>query len=641
MTRTFPFDPLTHSERAFDAARDTAELTGPTDGPQGFIIQPDVPLPGGYTIKRVVRLDDVGTGTSGRLRFKSSEADYAGQLGLTLKSNETVDVGSTVDRKRALDFWTRHAIAAGFPASVVEDVVASVVAAETSAPPRTVDAAARDSLSRQFSDVTRVLTAFLASLELKKLELPVVASNGSFTARSLDWSKLSTDADGPGTFYLIEEYRISSFATLYGLGKTVKSFSLLPGEETTIKVRTWRQREQSSSSKVSRTSSSGTSIIDSLDQSAVDRFSDQIQKTVSDKSTRASEENWHVEGQVSGTCGFASASVKASGGGEYRAGQEDFATRTATAVTEHTQQASASRKNTIDASTASSSSIDLTSIDRAEDENITERKLRNVNLRRVLNFVFRELNQRYDIFVHLVDVRIAFSNGKPASWNVVPPSQLTSLVESVCHVNRDLSLEGGGIVDTNLPLAARVSANILQALSRISDYRGEPVEILECVLESDDGQKAIAPLGAGSRFMLPVHQRRLQERGSETPAFNSYPVNVKVHYRFRNTLRDAKQVNGEPNVPGVVVSKTETVLRTDSIVVEALLGFSDALDAFAFQAQELGNEAKLRANELQKAEAEKLRVATELLSAIADPIARANAYAAMFARHADHTVKDE
>lgn len=38
------------------------------------------------------------------------------------------------------------------------------------------------------------------------------------------------------TFLIVEEYRLSNFLGQYGAGRTVKTFSLLPGESTTISV---------------------------------------------------------------------------------------------------------------------------------------------------------------------------------------------------------------------------------------------------------------------------------------------------------------------------------------------------------------------------------------------------------------------
>ena len=42
---------------------------------------------------------------------------------------------------------------------------------------------------------------------------------------------------------IVETYRMSSFLGQYGAGRTLKTFSLLPGEKTTISVNTFRKTE--------------------------------------------------------------------------------------------------------------------------------------------------------------------------------------------------------------------------------------------------------------------------------------------------------------------------------------------------------------------------------------------------------------
>jgi hypothetical protein len=71
------------------------------------------------------------------------------------------------------------------------------------------------------------------------------------------------------------------------------------------------------------------------------------------------------------------------------------------------------------------------------------------------------------------------------------------------------------------------------------------------------------------------------------------------------------------------MKRSTIVMRTDSVIIEALLGQSDALDAYAMLAQEAASEAKVLANRREE-------LAHDALEAIADPAARAAAFAAMF-----------
>lgn len=56
----------------------------------------------------------------------------------------------------------------------------------------------------------------------------------------------------------------------------------------------------------------------------------------------------------------------------------------------------------------------------------------------------------------------------------------------------------------------------------------------------------------------------------------------------------------EVKVPGVVVSVMKNVMRTEGVIVEAMLGEGDSLDAYARQLQEL--EVRRRRAEIDRAE---------------------------------------
>ena len=60
--------------------------------------------------------------------------------------------------------------------------------------------------------------------------------------------------------YLVETYRLSSFLGVYGAGKTIKTFSLFPGEKTKISVKTYAKRETDAKD--------ASSILDSFTQRA-------------------------------------------------------------------------------------------------------------------------------------------------------------------------------------------------------------------------------------------------------------------------------------------------------------------------------------------------------------------------------------
>lgn len=75
-------------------------------------------------------------------------------------------------------------------------------------------------------------------------------------------------APAPALF-LVEEYRVTSRYGSYGLGRTVRTFSLLPGETTELSVETWRTDE----TKAVQSSS----VVDSFSTKAAERFSSKLE----------------------------------------------------------------------------------------------------------------------------------------------------------------------------------------------------------------------------------------------------------------------------------------------------------------------------------------------------------------------------
>lgn len=249
--------------------------------------------------------------------------------------------------------------------------------------------------------------------------------------------------------FLVQVIGVSSFLGDYGLGRTVKTFSLLPGETTTISTRTWRATEESISQ--------ASSIIDSYTESAAERFADTVMTETTDTATQESTENWHAEAEAKASFGFGSARVSGGGSGEYTSGTEEFAKAVDESVREHSAESSSNRENTVTSNSERSEST--------EDEEVIERTIQNINVRRVLNFTFRELNQEYITKTHLKEVRIAFSNGNLGSWREEPVSGMRKLVAEVIKPEQ---------VDA-------VCDDLLRTIAVIMDLDATPVAVLEQV----------------------------------------------------------------------------------------------------------------------------------------------------------------
>lgn len=384
---------------------------------------------------------------------------------------------------------------------------------------------------QQEQEATNAFNVGISQVEYGTLSVPVGGVLGGTSSSDVD-----LDADPQPSLFIVQSVGISTFLDDYGLGSTVKTFTLLPGETTFIHTRTWRATEESISAS--------SSIIDSFDESSRQRFEETVQNETTDKATQEKSENWYVEAEAKGSLGVASASVSGGGGGEYSSGTEEFSRSLDEAVSEHASEASSHRENTVTSSSESSVST--------EDEEVIERTIKNINVRRVLNFTFRELNQAYIVKTHLKDLRIAFSNGNSGSWREVPMSGLRGLIEEVIapqHVDE-------------------VCSQILGLVAVVRDVNETPVRVLEQVLLDQCG----------------LDFRKQEAEPGDNCVYRPPTADGRFYYRFKpGPLR--QRPDEEHPVEGVVLSERKLVMATDSVVVEALLGQSDALDSYSHDLQ--------------------------------------------------------
>jgi hypothetical protein len=551
-----------------------------------------VPMPGSQRGRRIVALEDLGL----------QAADWATESKqLAVNAAEEIELkrvggGYEYDADKAIDLWFRMARASGVRGDHIGELERWFASPQLNARLRVegirprIASAAPEGLAidqplpgltpagPEEPDLWPLVKDYLDKLKVGVFRLPAPDGSGGATT-----STVPADPDAGAVrpaLFLVEVYAISWFPEDYGLGRTVKTMSLLPGEEMTMRMRTWRSREQ--------TVKESSSIFDSQSTEASDRFRSSVQTETTDKRTQSSKEEWHVEANVSASWGWGSANVSGGGSGEYHSGREQFAKQVNDASQEHAQQASSKRDTTVTSSTES--------IEKREDEETVERVIRNVNLRRTLNFVFRELNQRYVTKVHLLEVKIGFTNGRPGTWREVPLSGLRGLLTDVLKPAR---------VDA-------VATQILNLIGVVFDKDDGPANVLETVTMTNNGADwNVADAARDNQGDFPP------------PAQASF-------YRFKRGPLGGQA--GGQRVPGVVMQQDEVVLRTDSLVVEALLGQADALDEYAMVSQKADAEAKALANRRTK-------IVNDGLERINDGAALAAAYAEMV--HTDGAVRLE
>ena len=244
---------------------------------------------------------------------------------------------------------------------------------------------------------------------------------------------------------LVEHYQLTSVPARYGAGRTIKTFSLLPGETTNIRISTYKRSTQSTQQT--------SSILDSVTDESQNEFGRTVNSEQSNQANASKTFEYRAEAEAQGQAnwGWGSASAKVSGGvsGSSNSAREELSKNITNAVSQNTARASAKRDVQVD------TSLDV-KLEEGEEQAV-ERTLENINVSRTLNFVFSQMTQEYVTLLHLVDVRVAFFNGHAESRDEVPLADLDRLLTDC--------LQPDHIAD--------VREQVLTALRGITDYKGD------------------------------------------------------------------------------------------------------------------------------------------------------------------------
>lgn len=359
---------------------------------------------------------------------------------------------------------------------------------------------------------------------------------------------------------LIEQYRLSTFLGRYGVGRTLKTFSLLPGERTKIAITSYRRSEE--------TLKQAASILDST----TDEIEREFERTVLQEQTK--QENidksleYHAEAEAEGKAswGWGSASIHASGGvkGSTNAVREEFGKNMANAVAHNAAKASTRRDVQID-----------TTYERTTEtrqETAIERELTNINVSRTLNFVFKQMNQEYVTLLHLVDVRVAYFDGFQESRHEVALPELGNLLAQ--HVRPEHH--------------ADVTMAIRGELATIVDYNG--VNCADFIQDIQRDHRIAFRYGPG---------------GSDNAAMNWIEYYACVNPSFNTNYKVTNDYS--LTVPGVIIAADRHVMRTDGVVVDAFLGQGDCLDAYSHGLQDQAVRERQLDNDRLESEIKTLR----------------------------------
>jgi hypothetical protein len=336
--------------------------------------------------------------------------------------------------------------------------------------------------------------------------------------------------------FIIEEYKTASFLGDYGAGETVKTFSLLPGEKTTITVKTFKE--------ITSTQSRAENLMDSFSENSAKDF----EKTLQEERQTQNQNSTTKGSTIGGSVGFKIGPFGASG----NASKNSSATSVRTANTnslsksleKHTDSTNASRQMSVNTTTNDSFKESV--------EESTVRELVNPNVSRVLNFVFRQLLQEYISVTYLSDIKVAFTNGHPESFIVLPIEELDEMLDKV-------------IVDSK---KAMVRNRIFNEYKSIEALSNPNVTFLETKVKKNF-LGVDTPFYTKKKDLTDTYQRPNMDGDMMV-----YPVN------------------------GVVLRADVNTLRTDSFVVDALMGQGEALDCFNSHVQE----AKMQALYIENAQ---------------------------------------
>lgn len=340
---------------------------------------------------------------------------------------------------------------------------------------------------------------------------------------------------------IVESYRLTSYLGDYGAGRVVQTFSLLPGEKTRIAIQTY--------TKTTSKRNEASSILDSYSRESADDFEQAVKSEQTDKQESQRRDEWHVEAQVSSNWGFVSAKLSAGYAGSASAGREQFARDVRNATTKSSSRASNKRDIQIEQRSQTQAELG--------DQEHSEREIQNLNTGRVLNFVFRQMNQEFISVLHLFDAHVAFFDAAvPDSLRLLELPELDRFLEGIIKAEAR-----AGIRDA-----------ITTILSNVFDAEGNRLSLVEKV-----------KLGDGPVEYLRVRRDLVSKYQDRIP------------------------------VPGIILSASRNVLRTDGLIVETVLGVGEGLDAYARGLQEEQARGRRLANELRAAQLEREQLARELL----------------------------
>ncbi len=412
--------------------------------------------------------------------------------------------------------------------------------------------------------------------------------------------------------FIVEEYTTAAFLGDYGAGRVVKTFSLLPGERTTITVRTYKDMESvraSSQNMLDSFSESSANELDKLIQhedgnmeSNSDTSSDSSSNFGTHTDASNSSSSWNLSANLS-FAGFGAsggygqsesdASSNANGwNGSNSHGHTGIRSSNVSnlnnALSKHVQQSNANRQININTSTQDTA--------RSGEEDTTVRYLENYNKSRVLNFTFRQLLQEYITITSLTNLKFVYSNGYPESFTIVDMNNLDNML-------KDLIIDGvPGSDNPKLDhpveyFRDKFRCLLLHNYCSVRDYNEvmQPFIRRNKIVQTCPDSPTRFPdwNWYGTDVPLPPPGTFFKCGISAEPEY-FWGLMADLHQIYDPTLPGHEGMNLK--IPGVILSVKKQTLQTSSVIADALLGRGEALDCFNQKAQAAENMADFITN---------------------------------------------
>lgn len=426
---------------------------------------------------------------------------------------------------------------------------------------------------------------------IKQGKAPVFRVNASGMVE-LDYETLYTETTPLDQFIMVQyESMLCSYLGNYGAGKTVNTFSLLPGERTTISVRTYRDSVMSNSLSENILDSMSEASSNSLQRA----FENQNGLSTDNSSATSVNSNISLNSHWNrGGGGGVNLLIFSTGSSSSSGGSTGMSFGSSTTAASHTNTISSVVNSGLNQHVSESNkhreiNINTTtnSTESSGEENSVVRELSNVNLSRTLNFVFRQLHQEHIVIHWLKNIKFVYYNPNTGEKRTVFSHNLLDMLNDV-------------MVDSNA--ADTAFLNIMTSVGYVFNYEEDPIQFFE-------------------------------SRPFNTPA-NNTSCDGRILNANQDCLwlrvRNLSDSYANITVPGVILGVQTHVLRTPSVIVDSLLGQGEALDCYNMNLQEKEIEAKdaaIQENELRNT---LMQTSIATLNAIPDPVQRAEAYKNMF-----------